>query len=68
MQVDTFGYLLPDDLMRVKLLELLDGKYATQPLLVALPPPAVSTFHADNSDVHTDTSVVPGAPRERRGA
>ena len=33
-QVDKYGYLVPDDLMRCRLLESLDGCYATEPLLV----------------------------------
>ena len=65
-QIDTYGYLVADDIMRVKLLELLNGKYATNPLLVTLPAPTMSRFHADHSDVHTDTSVVPGS-RDWRG-
>ena len=66
---DRYGFLQAADMMRIKLLDLIDGCYATDPLLVHLPrtvvwrgtkaqPMRLTHAHAQDGGVHAGDSDV----------
>jgi len=60
--IEKHGFIQPADIMRVKLLDLVDGCYTVHPLLVSIPEPTKHVAHADDSDIHYDDTILQGIP------
>ena len=49
--IDTYGFIQPADITRIKLMDLVDGCYTAEPLIVGLPPTTKHVAHAGNGIV-----------------
>lgn len=60
--LEECGFIQPADIMRIKLMDLVEGAYTAEPLIVNLPPTTKHVAHADDSDIQYEADPIRGAP------